>query len=75
MSQISKFNKNNHHTYVPKDEYHNNSRLLIRNNACQLTVEEKIQSKMIKQIYSHFDFYTHRKYFFITKDKISTFNT
>ena len=66
MSQISKFNKNDYHTYVPKDEYHNSSRLLIKNNACQLTVEQKTQStKMIKLNRNtlSLDFYTNGNIF------------
>lgn len=66
MPQISKFNKNNHHTDVPKNKYQNSSRLLIRSNACQLTVEKKIQSaEMIKTNKNtvNLDFYTQSIYF------------
>ena len=69
MPQISKFNKNNH-TDVPKNKYQNSSRLLIRSNACQLTVEKKIQSaemiKTNKQTNKNtvsLDFYTQSTYF------------
>lgn len=62
----------NYHTYVPKDEHHNSSRLLIKNNACQLTVEQKIQStkriKLNRNTLS-LDFYTQWKYFLELKTR------